>query len=647
MEREKSAISEDGAARLMASSAVPGIGKVYASRLTQEYGHDILRRLMEEPQTVEIKGLPQQKILAASQALTELGEQKVRLMAFLYSCNVPEIFVDRILAKYRGKDADKFLEDPYAMVERVWRLTFFTADKIGKALGIEGADIRRLKGAVLTSIKHFAEEGHLFATRDQTLAYAAGIANVEESAVLPAIAALIEEEAIVESRGGLYLPVYYFAEKEAAAYISAIARRRIENIDESEIPIADARGNAYSPRQMEGIRQLLGNPVSVLTGGPGTGKTTVLKGVLDVLDRQGRKVLLVAPTGRAAKRMETLTGREASTIHRLLGYREGEGYRNHRIDADVLVIDEGSMLEQVLFYHLLEAVGESVKLIIVGDADQLPAIGAGNVLTDLISAGTIPVVELSENFRQKAGSGIAAVARAINSGETPLHSASSAENSDFVIVEEKQSRIFTRLLELVATQIPEQYGISPTAIQVVTPQQMGPLGARALNAALQERLNPVGPEIRRVSGVMRLGDPVMQTANSRLRGLYNGETGRICEVDETQQSLTVEFSDGRRSRYARSELSELTLAYATTVHKLQGSEVDYMVMPLTMAHKPMLYRNLLYTAVSRAKKLCVLLTDKEALDYAIANIPDFERNSNFALRLQPPVTSPSGDFSVH
>lgn len=328
--------------------------------------------------------------------------------------------------------------------------------------------------------------------------------------------------------------------------------------------------------------------------------------------------------------MTALTGYEAYTIHHLLGYRQGEGYHNKTIDTDLLVIDEGSMMEQVLFDHLLEAVKPGTRIIMVGDVDQLPAIGAGDVMRDLIRSDRIPVAKLNENFRQEAGSLIAANAIAINRGNMPEND----HDKNFLIIDEKGlTAIHDRILSLVSEELPADYSISPADIQVVTPQQMGPLGARQLNIDLQNRLNPDAPGIKRLTSSMRLGDPVMQTANSRERGLFNGEIGRIVEVDPEERFLIVEFSGGRRSKYLRSELSELTLAYATTVHKLQGSEVNYMVMPVSMSHRPMLFRNLLYTGVSRARKLCVLVGEESAIRYAIDNNRDSVRNSNFRSRL--------------
>lgn len=624
-------VTPKGIIDFLAGDMVEGIGPAYAKRLVNAYGEDTVRRLRDEPESIcGVPGLGSARVATASESLKKI-RHPIDLILFLYSCGIKDLFITRILGKYRSHAREIIITDPYQMVEDVWRLSFFTADRIGKLSGVADDDPRRARGALLTAIKHYAEDGHLFATPEQAIAYASEISGIDPDRFPEAVDSLADEGRIIRSRGGLYLPVYYEAERNGAKRLMELASAPIVAVDESEIPSYDVKGNEYSPEQRDAIRIALQYPVSVLTGGPGSGKTTVLKGIMDILDLQGKKVLLAAPTGRAAKRMSTLTGHEAQTIHRLLGYREGEGYFNKSIDTDVLIIDEGSMMEQVLFDHLLQAVKSGTKIIMVGDADQLPAIGAGDVLRDLMASSAVPVTILDKNFRQAAGSRIASGARAINQGEMPENTVS----EDFIIIPASGPKeIHERILELVGEELPEKYGIRPDEIQVVTPQQMGPLGARQLNSDLRERLNPDGPEIRRGTSVMRLGDPVMQTANSSARGLYNGETGRISHIDPEGKFLIVEFADGKESRYDRSELSELTPAYATTVHKLQGSEVEYMVMPVTMAHKPMLYRNLLYTGVSRARKLCVLVGEEDALRFAVENTRHGIRNSNFKSRLK-------------
>ncbi|MDE6552309.1 MAG: AAA family ATPase [Muribaculaceae bacterium] len=626
----KEKTTPEGIERFLSSDFVEGIGPAYAHRLVEAFGADTLRILIDDPEKCsEIKGLGEARAIKASESLKAI-KYPLPLLTFLFSCGISEMYIDRILGKYRKRAETVILKDPYYMVEDVWQLHFHTADKIGRALGIAPDDPRRLQAAIVGAVKHYADEGHLFASVTESLALASSMTGIPEYEIAGQIDATIDDGRVVRSRGVLYLPVFYNAEKEGAEKLLALAKQSPEKINVADIPTTDGNGLAYSPMQTEAIKLLLTSPVSVLTGGPGSGKTTVLRAVIDVLEKEGKRVLLCAPTGRAAKRMTTLTGREAYTIHRLLGYRQGEGYHKKQLETDVLIIDEGSMMEQVLFNHLLDAVGQGTQVILVGDVDQLPAIGAGDVMRDMIKAPTIPVARLEENFRQKEGSMITEGARAINSGEMP----ESHPESDFMIIPESTTRrIHDRILSLVAEELPRDKSVQSTDILVVTPQQIGPLGAKQLNMDLQNRINPEGLSLRRGESVFRLGDPVMQTSNARDRGVYNGETGRIVEVNPEDQTLIVEYSDGNRSTYHRTELSELTLAYATTVHKLQGCEVSNIVFPVTMTHRPMLYRNLLYTGISRASRLCVLVGEEEALRYAISNSTPTIRNSNFRHRL--------------
>ena len=626
----KEKTTPEGIERLLASDFVEGIGPAYARRLVDAFGTDTLRILADEPERCgQIKGLGAARAIKASESLKSI-KYPLPLLTFLFSCGVSEMYIDRIIGKYRKRAETVILKDPYYMVEDVWQLHFHTADKIGKALGIAPNDPRRLQASIVGAVKHYADDGHLFATVPEALSYASYMTGIPQDETAKHIDAAIDDGRIIRSHGVLYLPVFYTAEKEGAEKLLELARRAPEKINVSDIPTTDGNGLAYSPMQIEAMEILLNSPVSVLTGGPGSGKTTVLRAVIDVLEKEGKHVLLCAPTGRAAKRMTSLTGREASTIHRLLGYRQGEGYHKKQLETDVLIIDEGSMMEQVLFNHLLDAVGQGTQVILVGDVDQLPAIGAGDVMRDMIKSPAIPVARLEENFRQEEGSMIAESARAINSGEMP----ESHPDSDFMIIPESTTRrIHDRILSLVAEELPREKGMSSSDILVVTPQQIGPLGAKQLNIDLQQRLNPEGPALRRGESIFRLGDPVMQTSNAKDRGVYNGETGRIVEVNPEEQTIVVEYSDGNRSTYRRSELSELTLAYATTVHKLQGCEVNNIVFPVTMTHKPMLYRNLLYTGISRARSLCVLVGEEDAIRYAVENAAPAIRNSNFRHRL--------------
>lgn len=622
----------EGIEKFLSGSFTKGVGKVYAEKIVDNFGQNILEKDFDFKKNLkELQGFPEGKIEEFIESISKI-KVPFNLLAILYSAGLRDVDVEKIVSHY-GKRLEKILLwDPYDMVENVWKLSFFTADKIGQFLGINKDDPRRIKGAILTAVKFYAEEGNMFSTEEQTLKTASKILGIEkEDIVKPEIENLIEEGRIIRSLEGLYLPVYYKAENEAAEKIKELINRKDNIIENVKIPETDIYGHQLSKEQKKAIGTVLKNNVTIITGGPGTGKTTTIRGIIKLLLGIDKKVVLAAPTGRAAKRMSELTGEEAKTIHRLLGYSMGKGYRNKKFDTDILVIDEASMLEQVLFNHLLQALGDKTKIVLVGDTDQLPAIGAGNVLDDMMKSGAVPVVSLKENFRQNEGSLIASSAAAIKEGDYP----GKMPSEDFIIVEEDNAKkIHDRLISLVAEEIPSYTGILPKDIQVVTPQQEGPLGAKQLNIDLQEKINSGSPELKRGVKKFRLGDRVMQITNSSERKIYNGETGWVSNLDPESQTIEVTFHDGKKSTYGLKDFKELTLSYATTVHKLQGSETDYMVMAVTNAHKPMLYRNLLYTGISRAKKLCVIVGEEKAIKTAIDSKEKSKRNSNFKKRLE-------------
>ena len=628
--------SREGLIEFLSSPWIPGIGNVYARKLVDTYGKNVLEIFRYSLQDVSKEtSLGINKVSILFDSLQKL-KYPVEFLAFLYSCGLSQNDIDKILNHYKNLSPKVIAYDPYQMVEDVWKLSFFTADKIGRAMNIPKDDPRRIKGALLTSVKIFAENGNLFATPEEAVELTSQITRVDPKTIRPVIKELLDDQRLIESHGVLYLPVYYKAEKEGASRISQIINNSPIQIIDEKIPLTDRFGNHFSNEQLKAIETVLKSPVSIISGGPGTGKTTAMKGIIDVLTAQGKKIIMAAPTGRAAKRMTDLTGYEAKTLHRLLGYRQGEGYRNKKLDADVLIVDEASMLEQVIFNHLLQALPLDLKIVLVGDPDQLPPIGAGDVLKQMIASHKIPVISLQENFRQEDGSDISQNAFRIKHGITPF----SSKPRDFLIVEENSTKkIKEKILSLVSDEIPGDFNISSNQIQIVTPQQEGPLGAKQLNLDIQEKINPSGPQIKKGTKIFRLNDRVMQTSNSSEKEVYNGETGWISNINETSSSLEVTFFDGKTLKYGYKELSELSLAYAMTVHKLQGCETDYMVMPLTMGHKPMLYRNLLYTAVSRARKLCVLVGENEAIETAVKTSLETTRNSLFAERLKSNIRS--------
>lgn len=623
-------VSEEGLVSFLSSSWIKGIGKTFAQRIAKKVGTAILTKEFDfDKDLKEVQGLGESKINELKQSLLELKYNPLSL-AVLFSAKIGGADVEKIAGHY-GRKLDRVIfTEPYDMVENVWKVSFFTADKLGRLLGVPQDDPGRIRGALLTAVKFYAERGSMFATEEEAVKTASSLTGVEEEKVREQIRILVDEEKLINSLDGLYLPPYYIAEQGAAEKLKDIIRNFREDEVIFDIPTSDLSGNPLNKGQIDAIRTVMANPVTVITGGPGTGKTTALRGIIRMYEDIDKKVVLAAPTGRAAKRMSDLAGMEAKTIHRLLGYSMGRGYRNKKFDADLLVIDEASMLEQVLFNHLLDAVGTDTRIVLVGDTQQLPSIGAGDVLNQMIESGAVPVVRLSENFRQKEGSMISANAEDIRLGQPPR----SETADDFMLLtEEGEPELKERVLRLLSEEIPSLCGILPRDIQVVTPQQEGDLGAKQLNLDIQERINPDAPEVKRGLKRFRLGDRVMQTTNSSDKNIYNGETGWISDVDVEGQSVEVSFHDGKKIRYDKGSLKELSLAYATTVHKLQGSETDYMIMVLANTHRPLLYRNLLYTGVSRARRLCVLLGESKAIRRAIDNDSPSIRNSRFKERL--------------
>lgn len=631
-------VSQEGLKAFLASPYVKGIGPVFAEKIADSVGISVLQpEFSFDTLSDSSIGLSSAKVEEVKKSFEKLRFDPA-MATMLYSAGLKDVEVEKVITHYGRKAEKALLEDPYDMVENAWKVSFFTADKLGGWLGIGKDDPRRIRGALLTSVKFYAERGNLFATEKQAVSTASSLTGAPDEKILPELEYLIDNGRLVRSREGVYLPVYFHAEKQTADKLAALIRRQPEEAQNIlEVPDKDIEGRPLNPGQIEALKTVMSHPVTVITGGPGTGKTTTVRGIVKLFEDMDRKVVLVAPTGRAAKRLSDLAGREAKTIHRLLGYSMGRGYRNKRFDAGILVIDEASMLEQVMFSHLLDALGEDTKIVLVGDTNQLPAIGAGDVLNDLISSGTIPVISLNENFRQKAGSDIAATAEGIRAGTAPQ----SGALKDFVLITERGPKdILECVLRLTAKEIPRDFGVDPKDIQVVSPQQDGPLGARELNFEIQKRVNPEGPVLKSGKKIFRLGDRVMQISNSSERNIYNGETGWISEVNEDLKYLEVTFHDGKNLRYGRERLKELNLAYATTVHKLQGSETDYMILIISSLHRNLLYRNLLYTGVSRARKLCVLVGEERAIETALGNESPAKRNSNFGKRLSQYIQSP-------
>ena len=453
----------------------------------------------------------------------------------------------------------------------------------------------------------------------------------------------IETEDLMLDGTGIYLPPFYYAECGTANRLSTLVHtKEVGSIFTARFDLAKLQretGIEYDEVQVEAIRQAIASKVMVLTGGPGTGKTTTTKAIIAALQSAGMRILLAAPTGRAAKRMSEATGMEAKTIHRLLEYNPQDGYKRNDenpLEGDALIVDECSMIDIILMNNLTKALPTTMRLVLVGDIDQLPSVGAGNVLRDIIDSGVIPVVRLTRIFRQAQTSRIVMSAHAINRGCFP--DISNGQHTDFFFMkQEEPEKVAETIVSLVRDRLPKAYRQPAANIQVLTPMQRGVVGAANLNIALQQALNHNTAALVRRGYTYKEGDRVMQLRNNYDKDVYNGDLGYVRSVDMEERTLTVDF-DGQMVEYEASELDELTLAYATTIHKSQGSEYPIVVMPVLMTHYVMLQRNLIYTGITRAKKICVLVGQTKALAYAIHNMKVLKRNTRLKKRLAPTAT---------
>ena len=488
-----------------------------------------------------------------------------------------------------------------------------------------------------------SDEGHVYAGEEQLVKTAGQLLEAGETAIRDTLAGMLQAEDLILDKDAIYLPPFYHAECGTSRRLRDLAqstgRSLFDGLFDPSSLTAET-GIEYDEVQLAAIRQAVTSKVMVLTGGPGTGKTTTTQGIIAALKKAGLRVLLAAPTGRAAKRMSEATGMEAKTIHRLLEYNPQDGYKRNDenpLEGDALIVDECSMIDILLMNNLLKAVPVGMRLVFVGDIDQLPSVGAGNVLRDIIDSQRIPVVRLVRIFRQAQKSRIVMNAHTINQGRFP--DTSNGRDTDFFFMrEDDPERAAETIVRLVKERLPRAYRESPDRIQVLTPMQRGVVGAANLNLLLQQALNPSGPSLGRGGYTYRQGDRVMQLRNNYDKDVFNGDLGYIREVDTEDRMLTVDF-DGKKVEYDVTELDELTLAYATTIHKAQGSEYPIVVMPVLMTHFVMLQRNLIYTGITRAKKICVLIGAMKALAYAVRNMSVLKRNTSLRERLNPSLTT--------
>jgi exodeoxyribonuclease V alpha subunit len=652
----------DGIERYLGSGMIPGIGPSYAKRIVEAFGARTLEVLDRAPERLrEVAGLGAKRADAVAKAWTDQRAVGA-IMIFLQAHGASPALATRIFKRFGPRALDVVSRSPYRLALDVWGVGFKTADRIARSVGVGEDAPERAQAGVLQTLHDLTTRGHVFAERSDLAERAAAMLERDVADVDRAIEALAREGrvrlepvpsgpslpaplAAADAQGASLEAVYptelLDAEVRLARRLAALLAARAEipaSLADEAVATHEARAVVtLAPAQRAAVATAASERVLVITGGPGVGKTTVVRAVLALFDRARLTVRLAAPTGRAAKRMTEATGREAVTLHRLLEFNPKARAFARRlarpIEADAIIVDEASMLDLALADALLQAVGDRARLVLVGDVDQLPSVGPGAVLRDVISSGAVPTVRLSQIFRQAEGSLIVANAHRIHDG-LPPESATGPDGEFYVIDRRDPDGAAAAILDLVTKRIPQRFGLDPVRdVQVLTPMHRGPVGAIALNEALQAALNPSGAAVSKAGRTLRVGDKVMQLKNDYDRDVYNGDVGRVASIDPEAREVVVRFDD-RDVVYEESDLDELVLAYATSIHKSQGSEYPCVVVPLSTAHFVMLSRNLVYTAVTRGKRLVVLVADPRAVGLALGETRKEERLTLLAHRLR-------------
>ena len=650
-----------GIEKYLGSGLIKGVGPKFAKRIVGLFGTDTMDVIeCDISRLKEVEGIGEKRIRQIHESWERQKEIK-NVMLFLQDHGVSTSFAAKIYRQYGNDSIAKVKENPFRLADDIWGIGFKTADSIAEKLGIGKEAFVRLRSGIMYTLSSLADEGHVYAYKGQLIKRATELLEAEESSIVMTLDQMLADKDVIsepvsEEKGdAIYLPPFYYAEVVVAAKIKKLlqnpaqdrlwtslmeARKRTGNRDLSiDVKKIEAKiGMEYDEIQADAIRQAAVSKIMILTGGPGTGKTTTTKGIISAYQSFGLKILLAAPTGRAAKRMTETTGLEAKTIHRLLECKPPEGYQKNEenlLEGDVLIVDECSMIDLVLMNSLLKAIPAGMRVVLVGDIDQLPSVGAGNVLRDLIDSGVVPVIRLTRIFRQAQTSRIIMNAHRINEGQMPDLS-NGKETDFFFTTKEDPEEAVREIVSLVQHKLSRYYRTPSSQIQVLTPMQKGVVGATNLNLALQEALNPQGDGLRRSGFIFRRDDKVMQIRNNYDKEVFNGDIGIIESVDLQNRTLKVNF-DQHVVEYESSELDELVHAYATTIHKAQGSEYPIVVMPVLMNHYVMLQRNLIYTGITRAKKILVMVGTRKALACAVRNVTVNRRNTLLKERLQQSV----------
>ena len=643
----------------LSSGVCKGVGPATAERIVDRFGTQALDILELSPERLtELKGITARKAQEIAESFRRhMGLR--RLMAFLARYQLPPVLAMQLRRQYGDAALEKIRENPYLLSGDSCGVAFSVTDGIALGMGIDPDSSQRLQAAVTFELSHNENNGHVFLPRDKLIAATAQLLSCGTEAVEQALDTLVERGAVVQERvanvDACYLRRLWEAERSACVRLlgllaspadtSTQAARAVEEIQREQ-------GITYAPLQRQAVELAARQGVVILTGGPGTGKTTAVRGIVALLEKMGLEILLAAPTGRAAKRMSELTGREAQTIHRLLGMNWSESTgevtfaksEKEPLEADAVILDEMSMVDLTLFDALLRALRPGTRLVLVGDADQLPSVGAGNVFSDLIRSGKVETVFLREVFRQASASAIIRNAHAVNLGQPPQ--LTNDQGDCFFLCRRDPERVVSTVVELCGSRLPEKMGVPADQIQVLTPTRKGPTGTISLNRRLQAALNPPAEEKRELQWGERLfreGDRIMQTRNDYDvvwekadgtvgTGMFNGDVGKILKIDPSGEWLEVDF-DGRAAVYGAEQLSEIDLAYAQTVHKAQGSEYRCVVLAAMPAAQSLMVRGVLYTALTRARELLIVVGDDAAIRAMAANDRQQKRYSGLRWRL--------------
>ncbi len=636
----------EGIEKYLGSGMVKGIGPHFAKRLVKAFGEQVFDIIEEAPdRLMELEGIGKKR---REKITSAWSEQKVvrEIMVFLQSHGVGTARAVRIYKTYGDQAVAKVRENPYRLALDIHGIGFKTADQLAMQLGIDRVSLIRAQAGVRHVLQEFSGEGHCAQFFQKLVDSSVKLLEIPEETIKDAIQAEIKEGHLtpetINEEPCVFLTPLHRAELGVANHVTRLLKGKSAWCDidlEKAVPWVEKKNTIQlSASQKEAVEQAVRKKFCIITGGPGVGKTTVVNSILKIIVAKRAHVTLCAPTGRAAKRLSESTGQEATTIHRLLEFDPStfdfKKNAENPLETDLLVVDESSMVDVVLMNQLLRAVPDNAAVLLVGDVDQLPSVGPGAVLSDLIDSDKVPVARLTEIFRQAATSRIITGAHAINRGQAPRQSKKGEETDFFYITGDEPEELFAKLMSVVTKRLPEKFGFDPVKdIQVLAPMNRGGLGARSLNIALQEVLNAdAHPKVTRFGWTFAPGDKVIQTVNNYDKEVFNGDIGTVSAIDVEEGELMISF-EGREVNYQVSELDEVSLAYATTIHKSQGSEYPCVVIPMAMQHFTLLERNLLYTGVTRGKQLVVLIGQAKAVGMAARNVKSARRLTNLQERL--------------